>query len=445
MSVIILFNIITFLLYLFSPNEYSHQYCLLLSTIFCANSIITYRLDTQRDFPGFHVLFSVAFFCVSYLYPLFIYGIDSGISLYALASYSNSIITKATALATFAYSIYCTGYIHQLRKNVSDSISHFTYSWPNQTTKKVLYITIAFFVLFIFLGGLDFYASMYNKESGDSSGLSKYVVIILQCFIIITSMLYLYNENFRKRIIVTLVAISCIIILSGSRTLPLFTFLLLGYVICYVHKIRKLYICIALIAGVLAMSVIGMVRSDDVFTGMTNFNYESSEIGHFDVLFDLIVCNRNLYAAYDIVEKDSCTFGLTFVGPLLAPVPFLQSIFMKMANVPADYLNSAAFLTRYELGAVRSVGLGTHIVADVYLAFGLIGLILFYYLGRIVVYARTKMKKNDPVWSIIYLIMFAGSVYLTRASALNDLRYVCWALLIYYLLLRKSSNMTRCE
>lgn len=438
MVLAVLINFLSLFLYIFAPSDYSLSFCILQCAIFLISGVNSYLVDKNRDFPSFHLIFSISFFCVTYLYPLFVYNISSSFSLFAIASYSDSIISKATALATFAYSCYCTGYVHQLKRNRIKPQIQKSYVWSSRKIESVNKITIFIFILFVLFGGLDFYTAMYNKDAAEVGGISKYLVMILQSFIIVLAMLYIHSNTnkVRIKILVTLVAISCIIILTGSRTLPLFTLLLVGYVVCYVYKIKKLYIFLAIILGVVGMSMIGFVRTGDVASGLASYSYETSEIGRLDMFTDLIVCNRNLYAAYDIVDKTSCTYGLTFIGPLFSPIPFLQSIFLKIVNVPGDYLYSAAFITRYDLGADRSVGLGTHTVADVYLTFGFIGIILFYYLGRLIVYARTKMRGGDPVAAIIYLTLFADAVYLTRASLLNDLRNICWALLIYYFFLK---------
>ena len=83
-------------------------------------------------------------------------------------------------------------------------------------------------------------------------------------------------------------------------------------------------------------------------------------------------------------------------------------------------------------------GFGTNIVGDAYLAFGLIGVIVFFYLlGFIVVYLRKRFFLNELWGSIIYIQLVGGSLYMVRSSVIGGIRGYIWGIIIVWFLLRQ--------
>ena len=194
------------------------------------------------------------------------------------------------------------------------------------------------------------------------------------------------------------------------------------------------------------MSFIGEVRNGNLM-GNANTILESSEFGVLGYFSDLFVNNRNLYVFYDFVEQESYTYGLTMVSGILSPIPFAQKLFVEITGIPYHFLGSADLSTFLEFGNQPPLGLGTNIVGDFYLAFGIIGVfILFSLLGRFVVFVREKMKNGSYMYAIVYLAIASDAIYLCRASYLDPLKIVVWTLLlaqgVRYIHSRNRNNCT---
>lgn len=428
----LLIILIAFLLYILAPDYYSLPYCLMLEAMFVYVAVFTWKKDSRMDFPGFHLLFSISFFCVTYLYPTLVYSIIPDFSLFSFSQYSEAIITKCTAMATFAYCLYCYGYISQIGKMKGKGNYQtigLNYAYPS---KKIFNWTIIVFVLFIICGGLSFFANQYLEgSSGNVSPVVKYILTFYPCFLVILCVIYrtnLANGLNEKKILLSILAMSSIIMATGSRTIPLLVLTMFGYAYIENKSINKIYVLLLLVIGFGSMVYIGDMRSGG------DYLTEESEIGHLSVFTDMIICNRNLYAAYDIVSAEGINFGRTFLSDILSPIPMLQSVICAIFSMPGDFMGSAVYLTYKEFGFGSSLGLGTHIVADVYLCGGFIGLFLFYYLGKFVIMAREKMRNGNILWSVVYIAFIGNAIYCARSGFFGNLRTVIWSLLVFYLL-----------
>ena len=81
------------------------------------------------------------------------------------------------------------------------------------------------------------------------------------------------------------------------------------------------------------MSYVGNYRA--------GLEYTENEIGFWNLFLDLFICNRNLYEEYDYVQNSGILYGSVFLGPILAVIPFAQSVFCSITNVPPYLLTSA--------------------------------------------------------------------------------------------------------
>jgi len=122
-----------------------------------------------------------------------------------------------------------------------------------------------------------------------------------------------------------------------------------------------------------------------------------------------------------------------------------------MLNVPKIYRSSGLYLTWLDQGSSASYGIGTSCVADTYLDFGLIGVIivffLFGYLTRILeVRAFTRGIESLGILILIFLL-FSFSIYIARSSILYSfnkftLIYVI-CLFQYYIQQQRSKPMKK--
>ena len=417
--------------YILAPNIYSFEYCFGVQILFALSAIVVSIMDSRNEKVGFNLLFSLSFFFTNFVYPVYIYPIDPCYSLFRFP-FNDNVITKCTALAQVAYSAYLCGYlwhwdrIEKRNRNINASLS-----LDPRNINHITIMVLIYFCCFVIFGGLEYFEDRYQRGNMSTNMLVQYIMLFFPTIIIsYSSLIFLCRSSKQvKQIYFVLLLIAIILLSSGTRTFPLLIFSTLFIIYCFRHNPSAIFILSCAIVGVLLMSFIGEVRNGELIG--TTYVVESSDFGVLDYFSDLFINNRNLYVFYDFVEQESCTYGLTMVSGILSPIPFAQKLFIEMTGIPYYFLGSADLSTFLEFGNQPPLGLGTNIVGDVYLAFGLIGVfILFFLLGRFVLYARKMMKKGSYMYTLVYLVIASDAIYMCRATYLDPLKIVIWTLLL---------------
>ena len=106
-------------------------------------------------------------------------------------------------------------------------------------------------------------------------------------------------------------------------------------------------------------------------------------------------------------------------------------------------MRSALITTKDTFGKVGNWGLGTNIVADVYLAFGILGvIILFLVMGYYVNRFRVNSGQST-ITLVCYTILLSYAVYLPRAEYFYFFRYFVWCIILLYITLRLQKIKTK--
>ena len=144
-----------------------------------------------------------------------------------------------------------------------------------------------------------------------------------------------------------------------------------------------------------------------------------------------MIVTKSTYYCLEYLEINGYSYGLTMSGGLSGIIPSLESNLINNYGVDKDDLGSAETLTRFVLGRERSYGLGTNIIADIYLSFGLVGvLVLMWVLG---VFTRRCYlgTLNMNYFSIItYSVLVSYSVFLARTSYTHPVKLLLWCFII---------------
>lgn len=444
LSIILL--IVSLLSYFFAPKTYSFDYCFWLHNLFIVSATMVFILDVRNEKVGFNLLFSISFFFTNFVYPVYIYPVDPYYSLFSFP-FNEKVITKCTALAQVAYSMYTCGYLWRNKTENTSKRLNFDMAIGAKQMSTITLLIIIYFLVFLSFGGLDYFEDRYVRGEMSSNMKVQYLMLFFPSIIIFFASTIFLSKN-RKHIVQTYIILSIIALIllsSGTRTFPLIIFSTISIIYCLRNKVSISLVIPGIIFGILLMSFIGNIRHDGILSSNMIVK-ESSELGALDYFEDLFINNRNLYVFYDFVEKYSCTYGLTMVSSLLAPIPFAQTLFLIITGIPHYFLSSASLSTFLELGDPPSFGLGTNIVGDVYLAFGFIGiLILFFALGRFVIYARKRMLNGSYAYLIVYLSLASDAIFMCRASFLDALKIILWTLLFAWILKRTNTKKSRTQ
>ncbi len=114
-------------------------------------------------------------------------------------------------------------------------------------------------------------------------------------------------------------------------------------------------------------------------------------------------------------------------------IPFSRSVFVS----PDDpFVTSADFLTEGVLGPAATWGLGTNVISDIYVDFGLLGVILLMFImGRWSSFVSFKVSKvNCNIrWFVIYLFTLALYSQYARYSFDFPIRNIAWTYFMFVL------------
>jgi oligosaccharide repeat unit polymerase len=436
-------------LYIFAPNYYSFNYCLWLLVLFIISSIITIRYTVDDgNFLTFHVLFLLSFFFVNFVYPVILYPKNPFYFSVFKKPFDQLIITKTTALALLGICSYNFGAVLRFRKENGtkpDSDTNFN------TIQFLLtnWVYLMFFLILLFAG-----SEMLKGNFGSTSKIPSGLLVIFQVSIGLSVIIILSSKIFEGRILVllwkfnkpVLFILLCFLLLfiyTGDRG-PVLQLLLIaiGGFSLYVKKIKIKYFIMIVLLGMFVFTFISYARSKNVTEtkqqgvgnfidrGMRRIKLES----FFDMGMDLIVNNRNLYVGVEYANNEGYNYGKSMFNYLFAPVPFLPSIMTEIFfHSPPKELTSAYIITKQ---AESTYGLGSNIIADLYMAFGVFGVFVFmFFLGYIVSLIMTKAKENRNLnYTIAYLFLLSFSVYLPRTSIFDPFRHIVWAILLFIFL-----------
>lgn len=419
--------IISIVLFAAAPsNAYSFSICLYAFCIFLAGALLSIYKLRKVEFFGFNLLFTISFFGCCYIFPLFIYNIDDSFSLFH-HGYDYKVITKATCLASLAYSCYACGLLQNLPKLVYYKKIH-----PDKKIRimdlnihpnSVFNTAILFFVLFIIAGGYNYLDNQYANNVAEGGIITYFYVLVTLIPVLLA---YTLNCKFRKKYIIGAGIFTMLLLLTGSRTHPLAVLLGGFYVYNTRHKIPSYIIVLLLFLGVIFMAFIGATRGGQELEA-------DSTVGYWSAFLDLIVNNRNLFDAYSIVQSTNIA-PTVLIGPILAAIPMGQSLFCMLTGTPDYLMRSSAYITYEHFGADPPLGLGTNIVGDVYIGGGLLAIfILFYLLGYLITKALHKIHINQNLnWYIFYLCLVTSGIFICRGSFFLFFRPFIWTLAILF-------------
>jgi oligosaccharide repeat unit polymerase len=428
-----LFAIASLLIYILAPMEYSWGYCCLCSVVYILNAIIGLLPSIKKGLISFELIFTVALFLCSYLFPLVVYQVDSAYSLFSFG-YNHQVITKCTALVNVAYSFYWLGAYVSRNKYYKNFIADRVFI-DNHTINVTANIVLFLFIICVALGGLEYYTDRYVGGNMSTNTSFSYVNLIFSTFAVLLSC-SLYFASTKKTFLkatIILLAICVIILFTGSRTLPMYVLLPLLFCFQKKYDISAAKMGVGLLALMAIFIIIGQVRHSVItLDSIASFQSSQSSIGVYDNFIDFIVNNRNLYDIYESVEQDGYLYGKNFLSSILSVIPFSQGIISNVFNIPYWQMDSAYFCTYKVLGNNPSLGLGTHVVGDVYLAAGVPGVIILFYLLGVFV---TKIKngaemRNNAFLYVTYAFMVSYAVFMCRGSFFGPVRGILWSALI---------------
>ena len=422
------------LLFCFSPKYYSYSFNLFCFVQYLFSCFVYFKSNNKKNYFDFDVIFMVTYLFVMFIFPVFIYNHNPTFSFFKF-DYNENLISKGSALALLGIQSYILG--ASIDKDKSNKkytrTGYLHYSF-------FLVLLYMIFFLFILSGGLQVFINLYSKVSS-SSGVSYYLLILIPALAFPCIAAWYNNIRLIKRKIekedifndkllfffVLIFVISFLFV--GSRTLPIqFILIILGFYFMLFYNLSLFKLIPLLLLGALVMFFILLNRS--------GLQLSASDVDFFDIFLDLIINNRNTYMALDYVDMEGITWGKSMLVSILSPIPFMQSIVINLLGLNPTDCASSLIITKLTLGRDNNldVGFGTNIVADLYIAFGVYGVIIgMCFLGFWVNYLR---RRSYNIYCFVaYGVMLSYSIYLVRAEYFFFLRLLLWSLAILNLMI----------
>ncbi|EGF56067.1 O-antigen polymerase [Bacteroides fluxus] len=415
-------TIVVILSLFWCPTSFSFNYNFFLFISFLFSSIIYFRNKKIKNFLDFEPFFVFITFLMVYIFPLFVFD-DQTAFLFSFNQYYDlTTINKGVALSTIAILCFFIGnLVEKKQPHIRNSLQRVRVS-----NGIVITASLVLYIVFYLLGGFDNFLKVYKGESGGSS-VANYVLVLLQVLCPIMCFNEFWNKsnvagyhyNWIAFLLVLWISLHFAIV--GSRTNA--SIILLSSIVAYSVLIKNQSICrflVFMIVGIMLMWILQSFRAGYD----TNWNLE-----WYYMISDLFIPNTNTYLSIEIVNKQGITYGVSSLASILSVIPFLQGYVESVFSIGPHQTNSATLFTDY-LGS--SAGMGTNFIADLYLSFGILGVIIFPFLfGYILCIIKSHLKVSYYS-SLLYIIIAGFSVYIVRSSLFFLLKFLLFGFLLAY-------------
>lgn len=436
-ELILLISIAAVVLYFICPEKYDMILCIVAAVLYAAVFILYIIEVRMRNFFCFSFIFSIVWFFVYYLYPTVVYPINKNYYFMFAFNFNENIMTKATYLSLIGYCAFIggllTGHVHSIHKRKNYEIVIKSNLVP---TIVVGLFCVIDFIQFVVLN-MGIY---YGEGNSDPTATDLYSYIsLLKTAAIITAIAIEFHILMRKNngqrwylrnpILWLLVVVDAAILLySGYRGEVLSVCLtILAGVTLYSDRISFFKITGLMVVGFILLNFVLQWRNGQSLSQI------SMSIDILSVSSDLVINNYTLYKGYDYVQS-SGLLPFTLIGSLLSAIPFLQGIIISIFDISLFQTSSARFFSYLTMGEQTSFGVGTNIIAGLYLGLGFVGVILMMFvLGRFVKKYSEDAPKKSLYGLLMHFMIMMQAVYWVRGDYFFPVNKIVYSLLFMWL------------
>ena len=462
----------------FLPTYPDKSFQLSIFVILAVNVISIYYFQKttlkKYGYISFLTIFSLTYFIVFFQISLLNYfDIQVIESFFNFIWVNEKIVNKSLLFSAIGLISFYFGFIFY-RKNIPVAQDLLTYIKVNKNSNFLIIFTFIFYFLFIVTSG-SYKIGEYSPDDAlfVSKFFFKYFNIFLTASIIhrlsyITSLsigelsLINYLKLFDKSLLIILSWHLLFSLFVGDRG-PVLSFSLLTFSI-YFFRFKKIgiikLITVSFILSILFTSI-GSIRQSR-YNGLSyierivsNINTEKENTKGFNSnvpggsFVELAISVRTLnHVLYNVPEYYGYGYGVFSSSHFFNIVPGFSGLIMKILhNDDKKYDSSSAFISYLIQGDDPTYGDGTSIVADLYIDFGLFGVIIVLFLfGKFIGKNEFKFyfgyQRNSITW-IALLIFFCFSAYLARSGLFLQLGKIITVYFIIYINDAMNSNHNR--
>lgn len=307
-------------------------------------------------------------------------------------------------------------------------------------------ITLSLLGLFVALAGANFLSGAANSEAlesitGTITGPAAYAQMLLKTAMVglIASEFFAILAKKRSGSTTTIATflrnpglLICIpyigiFYLAGERGEMIQVFALIGILLgMHFRAFRAWEFVGAIVFGALLFTIIGHTRAygwGEIDQFLANFNPWRATVN----LANSAIC---AFVAIELHEwRGTYYWGQLLVTNILGVVPFAQSVVTSALGISSVDLNSAYTFAVYLYGPNPHTGPGTSIIADAYINFGPVGLVVVLFAYGAVCKTMTEfLREATSLPAFGAAAAFASLIfYMPRASVFTQLQPAIWA------------------
>lgn len=432
-------------LYFILPEVYYKEWLISLLLLNILNiSLFVYRMRLYKHITK--IAFPTILFLISYVVVYFQRYLDLLLGFITPQDdcfCEESVILRCAIISTIGLTAFFLGSLIPKRTKKKEKVSNI----PKRIDKKVLDIFILFFfILYVYFNQWVFQGIRYSQEllEQQAGTMALYSAMLIQITFFLHLTYTIVNlrgqkntfTKFRKEcgLIFNTILILYIIfvLLSGDRgpVIIIASAYAGAMLISRVFISKWIAIPILLLSGY-TLYLIGVMRNIE---DLSNVNQNETIFKYSDELAGSV--NTLHYAVYNVPSEHPYLYGSFQLRAIASSIPFLGRVVDMFADPGFQYHSSAFFITWLIQGDYYTYGSGTSCNADLYLSFGiwgvLIGMLLLGYVFR---YNQLSLRsRNLSFYSIIlYLYVIGYALYIPRATVLSFFNFFIFTLLLHYL------------
>lgn len=462
--VVLFFVILTYYIVEMSINCYEPQLLLvtiggsLFSVCLFVFSKQTY-IGLQKEYFRICTLFILGYLIVGFQkYIDVLVGYEDSHNSFLFVS--PSLINKAALLTLSGLLGFFIGYLIYNPRIIVKPISICQEKNSIRILNYVLFVAVC---LFVYYNGFDYLLGTYSQEYLESKQgtISAYSEVVVRSLIFAVLILYTKKGKGKKCSLFcfatslgwffhfSLFIYLVLVLISGDRG-PIITIVsvyFFSYIIKERPKFKLLTIAIVLLVASLGITMLGIIRSIDNNASLGErvalaFSDEKlvNNRSIINSTTELATSVRCLHYAMDYVpNKHPFLYGSFQLKDLLAIIPASNSFTHYFMDNSIQYISSAYFITYIHQGKHYSYGDGSMAVADLYLSFGILGVVIgFFLFGMLIKRIEVVLFSYNcsEISFLYYSVAFAFvglAIYISRATILMPLKYASFTYIILFI------------
>lgn len=354
---------------------------------------------------------------------------------------SPHVVSKACALSLLGLSTFVYGY----NSYNYDKISETNYRYCFRFKTELVLFAFLLLIVYIFTAGIG----DFTKQGENETNMS--ILVILQAVILSIIVIYTYEckhkINIQNEVKQLLLPLSLIVIylmiffLTANRGggIKVCCMILVAYLYLKSDKVNYKKIIIYALFGALSMTIIGLIRTMETKDVNEAANLLSAKETISPLTVELSGSVNTVHVALaNYPSKQDYNCGTSFFQGFTVLVPGLSRITRDLKSENSDDIITKLYFGGYVPN--WGWGLGSSAVADVYISFGVFGILLVFFLfGKFLHYLEYGLFAivKSPYFLVLSFCVYSQLISLCRGSFASLFLSWNYALIIVFFCCRK--------